>query len=86
MFTAASTIPAGSYVTFISGLNVVSVMGTIDGMSISAMIPSVAMGQTYVLITSSDQEGSLSDVAVLFGPAILEVYPPAPSIDYSVLK
>lgn len=86
MFTAAKDIPAGSYVTFVNGLAVVSVPGTIDGMKISAAIPSVAMGQTYVFVTKSDQEGTLSDAAVLFGPAILEVYPPAPSINYSVLK
>jgi hypothetical protein len=86
MFTAASEIPAGSYVTFINGLSVVSVKGTISGMSISAAIPSVAMGQTYVLVTSSDQEGTLSDAAVLFGPAILEVYPPTPTLNYSILK
>jgi Ferritin-like domain len=86
MFTAASAIPAGSFVTFVSGLNVVSVPGTISGMDISAAIPSVAMGQTYVFVTSSDQEGTLSDAAVQFGPAILEVYPAAPLINYSILK
>jgi hypothetical protein len=86
MFTAAKSIPAGSYVTFVSGLNVVSVAGTISGSNISAAIPAVAQGQTYVFVTSSDQETTLSDAAVLFGPAILEVYPPAPSINYSILK
>ncbi len=32
-FTANSTIPAGSYVTFVSGLSVVSVQGNINGKS-----------------------------------------------------
>ena len=86
MFTAAKTIPAGSFLTFVNGLSVVSVAGNVSGKSISAAIPSVAMGQTYVFVTSSDQEATLSDTAVLFGPAIVEVYPPAPSINYSVLK
>lgn len=86
MFTAATHIPMGSYLTFVNGLNVVSVAAMIDGMSISAPIPSVAAGQTYVFVTSSDQEGMLSDAAVLFGPAILEVAPPAPMIDYGVLR
>jgi hypothetical protein len=86
MFTAVSNIPAGSYLTFVNGLNVVSVAGMIDGMSISAPIPTVAAGQTYVFVTSSDQEGTLSDAAVLFGPAILEVAPAAPMVDYSVLR
>lgn len=33
MFTAAKDVPAGSYVTFVSGLSVVSVPGTINGKS-----------------------------------------------------
>ena len=72
--TAASKIPAGSFVTFVSGLSVVSVPGTIDadGVDITAVIPSIAQGQTYVFITSSDVEGTFSDSAVLFGPAVLE--------------
>lgn len=85
MLTAAKPIPAGSYVTFVNGLSVVSVAGTISGSSISAEIPAVAEGQTYVFVTSSDQEGTLTDAAVLFGPAILEVYPPAPTLNYSIL-
>ncbi len=85
-FTAAKDIPAGSYVTFVSGLNVVSVPGTINGADITAAIPSVAMGQTYVFVTNADIEGTFSDTAVLFGPAVLEVYPPPPTINYSILK
>ena len=85
MLTAAGAIPPGSFVTFVSGLNVVSVAGTADGNSTSAAIPAVAQGQTYVFVTSSDQEGTLSDAAVLFGPAILEVYPPPPTLNYGIL-
>jgi hypothetical protein len=70
--TASTPIPQGSYVTFISGLNVVSVQGNIEGNSIMVTIPSVARGQTYVLITNADIEGTLVDSAVLFGPAIVE--------------
>lgn len=58
--------------TFISGLQVVSVQGTISGTSITATIPSGIQGQTYVLITNADIEGTLVDSAVLFGPAIVE--------------
>ena len=71
-FTAAGPIPAGSYVTFVSGLSVTSVMGTISGSGVSAVIPAIAMGQTYVFVTNMDVEGSLMDSAILFGPAILE--------------
>ncbi|KAK4945502.1 hypothetical protein LTR10_015398 [Elasticomyces elasticus] len=83
--TAAKSIPAGSYVTFVSGLNVVSVRGTISGMDITAEIPAVAMGQTYVLVTSKDVEGTLVDASVLFGPAIIEVMPAAPVIDDTIV-
>ena len=72
VLTAAKTIPAGSYVTFISGLSVVSVQGTIAGDSVTVTIPNVAQGQTYVLITNGDVEGTLVDSKVLFGPAIVE--------------
>ena len=37
-FLPASTPPAGSYVTFVSGLSVVSVKGTIVGNEISAAV------------------------------------------------
>ena len=71
--TAAASIPAGSYVTFVSGLMITSVKPSkIDGANIYVTIPSAAQGQTYVFITSSDIEGTFSDSAVLFGPAVLE--------------
>lgn len=80
LLTAAGTIPQGSYVTFISGLAIVSLQGDISGNTVTVTIPDVAMGQTYVLITNSDVEGTLMDSAVLFGPAIVEVMPPAPTV------
>lgn len=81
---AAASIPAHSYVTFVSGLSVVSVPGTINGQTISAAVPSVAQGQTYVFVTKSDVETTFSDSAVLFGPAIVEVTPPTPTLNYSI--
>ncbi|KAK0849774.1 hypothetical protein LTR03_004960 [Friedmanniomyces endolithicus] len=85
-FTANSTIPAGSYVTFVSGLSVVSVQGNINGMDINAAVPSQAMGQTYVFVTSQDEKGTLTAADIKYGPAVLEVNPPPPSIDYSIMK
>lgn len=79
MFTANATIPAGSFVTFVSGLSVTSVKGTVSGKTISAAIPSGDAGQIYVFVTSKDAEGTLADRSVLFGPAILEGRPPAQS-------
>jgi hypothetical protein len=73
MLTAAKEVPAGSYVTFVSGLMVKSVKpSSINGVNVQVAIPSEAQGQTYVFITKSDVEGMFTDSAVLFGPAILE--------------
>ena len=73
MLTAAKMIPTGSFVTFVSGLMIVSVKPSkIDGANIYVTIPAAAQGQTYVFITSSDIEGTFSDSAVLYGPAVLE--------------
>lgn len=74
--TAASDIPANSFVTFVSGLAVTSVRGTITGRSVSAVIPSTASGQTYVFVSKTNQTGTLDGASVLFGPAIVEVNPP----------
>jgi Ferritin-like domain len=73
MLTAAKNIPSGSYVTFVSGLMIVSAKPSkIDGANIYVTIPSAAQGQTYVFITNSDIEGTFTDSAVLYGPAIVE--------------
>ena len=73
VFTANATIPAGAYVTFVSGLDVASVQGTISGSNIAAQIPAIALGQTYVLITSAAAAGGKIDPAtVVAGPAIIE--------------
>jgi hypothetical protein len=104
--TAMKKIPSGSYVTFVNGLTVTSVQGSISGMphidsrgldiarytdnfpgkDVTVTIPSGLGGQTYVFISKSDQETTFSDTQVLFGPAVLEVKPAAPAINYSILK
>ena len=83
-FTAASDIPDGSYVTFASGLSVASVQGSIQGNVVVATIPAIAMGQTYVFITTVAETMSVPDADILFGPAIIEVAPPAPVIDFGL--
>ena len=84
-FTAASNIPAGSYVTFVSGLSFASVQGTINGNTVVATIPSIASGQTYVFITSVAETTQVPDADILFGPAIVEVAPAPPTLDYSIV-
>lgn len=80
-FTTNFNIPAGTFVTFISGLAVESVAGTVSGMSITAAIPASSMGQTYVVLTNKNEMGKLNDTDVLAGPAIVEVVPPAPVLN-----
>ena len=55
-------------------------------MDINAAVPSQAMGQTYVFVTSQDEKGTLTAADIKYGPAVLEVNPPPPSIDYSIMK
>ena len=45
-FTAASAIPDGSYVTFVSGLSIVSVYGTISGKTVTAVVPAIAVSSS----------------------------------------
>ncbi|KAK5691917.1 hypothetical protein LTR97_011088 [Elasticomyces elasticus] len=82
-FTAAGDVAEGSYLTFVSGLDVVSVSGTVEGKNITAEVPMQAQGQTYVFVTSKSEDGKLVAADVAYGPAILEVNPPAPTVDYA---
>ena len=59
-----------------------SLTGRLTGKMISAAIPTGLGGQTYVFVTKSSVT-MLQDSAVLYGPAVLEVNPAPPSIDYS---
>ena len=79
-FTAASTVPDGSFVTFVSGLDIVSVpVASKSGSTIAAVIPAVSAGQTYIFVTNSNITTTLNDSCILFGPAILEgKHEPAP--------
>ena len=76
-FTAADAVSAGSFLTFISGLAVLSVQAQISGNMIAATIPDGISGQTYVMVTSADAQGKFDASTVLFGPAVLEISPMA---------
>lgn len=82
-FSTEATVASGAYLTFVNGLAVESVMATMAGGMLSAAIPMDVSGQTYVFVTSSAANGTLMDSMVVAGPAIIEVTPPAPSIDFS---
>ncbi len=85
-FKPASAPPAGFFVTFVSGLTTTSVAGTLEGDMVSAVIPTTVQGQSYAFITSQNVTAALMDSMVLFGPAIVEVTPPNPMIDFGEQK
>lgn len=84
----ATAIPANAFVTFISGLNMVSVPAQAAGGLISAAIPPQASGQTFALLTSVAMDstgGILDDSKVIAGPVIMEIAPAPPTINFSIL-
>ncbi|KAI9718499.1 MAG: hypothetical protein M1828_006682 [Chrysothrix sp. TS-e1954] len=83
-FSTMMSLPSSFFVTFVNGLTTTSVPATMDGSMISATIPETTQGQTYVVLTSSNTT-MLMDSQVLAGPAIIEVTPPAPEIDDSIM-
>jgi len=83
-FKAAGKVPATFFVTFVSGLNVTSVAGTMQGDAISAVIPNTIAGQSYAFITNAMTNMSVTDDMVLFGPTVVEVTPPAPMFNVSI--
>lgn len=82
-FSVKGTLPSSFFVVFVSGLDTTSVMPTMQGGMISAVIPATAMGQTYVFLSKSMTNGSITDPMILYGPAIIEVTPPAPTFNIS---
>lgn len=61
------------FVTFVSGINVISIAAQFNRGGINVNIPTGIGGQVFVFITIVDITGrSLSDSDILFGPAIME--------------
>ncbi|CAF9903025.1 MAG: hypothetical protein GOMPHAMPRED_000067 [Gomphillus americanus] len=87
-FSTKATVPAGAYLTFISGLDVTSVKATKDSKTgyYNAAVPESSFGQTYVVLTKADAKGVISDSNVIAGPAILEVCSGEPTLNFSDLK
>lgn len=83
-FTTDGTPPASPFITFVSGLDTISVPATIEGGIISATIPAATQGQSYAFLTSEAANGTLSDGIVVAGPAILEVTPDSPTFDITI--
>lgn len=80
-FAAPGSLPATFFVTFVSGLDTISVDATKDGDMIRTTIPVAAAGQTYAFVTNAKANGTLTDSLILFGPAVIEVTPSNPVSD-----
>lgn len=74
-FKADGDVPSDCFVTYVSGLDVLPVKGSMSDGMIMATIPKEVSGQSYAFITS-DKSGNLTDANILYGPAIIEVSPP----------
>lgn len=85
LFTVEGSLPETAFVTFVNGLLTVAVEATISGSEITAIIPTTMQGQTYAFITSAKPTTSITDSIILFGPAIIEVTPPSPTFDTTLL-
>lgn len=72
-FNADAEIAQGSFVSFVSGLAVVSVQANIAGQQAVVTVPAGVAGQVYTFITNrSIDDNKLVADAISFGPAIVE--------------
>lgn len=82
-FKIAGDVPANSFITWVSGLDVISEPVTdVKGSDFMAMVPMMASGQAYALLTNANIT-ALADSAIVAGPAIVEVTPSSPTYDIS---
>jgi hypothetical protein len=87
--TNPPALPATVFVTFVSGLDVVSVPAQVSNGAVSVAIPPQASGQTFGLLTSSAVNGTgitVDDNTVIAGPVVMEVSPAAPTIDLGFFR
>ncbi|TVY48613.1 Protein rds1 [Lachnellula occidentalis] len=78
------TMPTGTFfATWVSGLDIVPVDVTVANGVVTAPVPSQAMGQSYVFLTS-DNSGNVTDSNVLAGPTIVEVTPSSPTFNITI--
>ena len=83
-FSVGGAVAEPFFMTFVSGIDTTSMPGTnVNGM-LTAQIPAKAQGQTYAFVTKEAAKGAIQDSQVLFGPAILEVTPDAPTFDLTI--
>jgi len=84
-FTVVEVIQAQQvFLTFVSGLTVVSVAAEVVQTTIKAVIPQNVQGQTYVYITNKNETGPVQDADIMNGPSIIEIAPASPQIDFNI--
>ena len=84
MFSVGGAVAEPFFMTFVSGIDTISVPGKNANGMLTAQIPAKTSGQTYAFVTKQAATGALRDSQVLFGPAILEVMPNAPTFDLKI--
>lgn len=84
-FDQSLALPSTLFVTFVTGLDIISVPAQVPSAGVvTAAIPQKAQGQIYAMLTNVEVSGSIADSAIVAGPAIIEVTPPLPTVDFSV--
>ena len=84
MFSVGGPVTEPFFLTFVSGLDTISVQGKNSNGMILAQIPAKTQGQAYAFVTKGEVKGAIQDSEILFGPAILEVTPNSPSFDLTI--
>lgn len=84
MFSVGGPVPEPFFVTFVSGLDTISMPGRNSNGMVLTQVPAKTQGQSYAFITAQEVKGAIQDSEVLFGPAILEVTPTAPKFDLTI--
>jgi hypothetical protein len=84
MFSVGGPVAEPFFLTFVSGLDTISVPGKNANGMLTAEIPAKTQGQTYAFVTKEAARGAIQDSQVLFGPVILEVTPDAPTFDLTI--
>jgi Ferritin-like domain len=84
MFSVGGAVAEPFFMTFVSGIDTISVPGKTENGMLTAQIRVKTSGQTYAFVTKAAATGAIRDSQVLFGPAILEVMPNAPTFDLTI--
>ncbi|ERF68605.1 hypothetical protein EPUS_07166 [Endocarpon pusillum Z07020] len=84
IFSVGGAVAEPFFMTFVSGIDTISVPGKNENGLLMAQIPAKTQGQTYAFVTKEAAIGAIRDSQVLFGPAILEVTADAPTFDLTI--